>query len=102
MQYEEALNVAENQFVLLAVRDARVVTIKRMMTGAPTPKEQVADSGEPPPEGEAQAASEEKSSPEIENSADALVRALPESTRYDRFERRALSRRRRTIRNPVQ
>lgn len=42
LQYEEALNVAESQFVLLAVRDARVVTIKRMMTGAPTPKEQVA------------------------------------------------------------
>ena len=99
LQYEEALNVAESQFILQAVRDARLATIKRMMITSPTPKEQVADSGEPVLEGDGQAGSEEQSSQE--NIVAAVVRALPELARYDRYERRALSRRRRAIRNFV-
>jgi hypothetical protein len=99
LQYEEALNVAESQFMLQAVRDARLATIKRMMSAAPTSKEQVADSSEPVLEGEGQAGSEEQSSQE--NILAAVVRALPELARYDRYERRALSRRRRAIRHFV-
>ena len=99
LQYEEALNVAESQFMLQAVRDARLATIKQMMITSPTPKEQVADSGEPLLEGEGQAGSEEE--PSEENIVAAVVRALPELARYDRYERRALSRRRRAIRNFV-
>ena len=99
LRYEEALNVAESQFMLQAVRDARLATIKRMMITTPTPKEQVADSGEPVLEGDGQAGSEEQSSQE--NIVAAVVRALPELARYDRYERRALSRRRRAIRNFV-
>ena len=103
LQYEEALNVAESQFILQAVRDARLATIKRMMITTPTPKEQVADSGEPLLEGEGQAGCEEQSqeNEEHENIVAAVVRALPELARYNRYERRALSRRRRAIRNFV-
>jgi hypothetical protein len=104
LHYEEALNVAESQFMLQAVRDARLATIKRMMSAAPASKEQVAESGEPVLEDEGQAGSEEQSSQENEeheNIVAAVVRALPELARYDRYERRALSRRRRAIRNFV-
>jgi len=104
LQYEEALKVAESQFMLQAVRDARLATIKRMMITAPTAKEQTADSGGPLLEGEGQAGSEEQASQENEeqeNIVAAVVRALPELARYDRYERRALSRQRRAIRNFV-
>jgi hypothetical protein len=95
--YEEALNVAVSQFMLDAVRVARVATIK--LTVAPKSAEQVGDSGEPAPKGEVRVASEEPS--EIEGDRGVLLRALPELARYDRYERRALSRRRRAIRSFV-
>src|SRR3974390_2006232 len=47
LQYTEALNVAQSQFMLQAVRDARLATIKRMLSAPPTLKEQVADCGGP-------------------------------------------------------
>jgi hypothetical protein len=53
LQYEEVLNVAESQFMLQAVRDARLAAIKRMVSAAPTSKEEVADSAEQLLEGEA-------------------------------------------------
>jgi hypothetical protein len=76
-----------------------ITTIKRMVSAAPTPKEQVADSGAPLLEGEGQGGSEEQSSQE--NTVAVVVRALPELARYDRYERRALSRGRRAIRDFV-
>jgi hypothetical protein len=100
LQYEEALNIAESQFVVQAVRAARVAAIKRMTAVAATQKEQIVEFCEPP-EGEAQTASEEQSSPEIEDDVSAFEHALPEMIRYDRYERRALSRRKRAIRNFV-
>jgi hypothetical protein len=101
LQYEDALNIAESHFVVQSVRIARIAAIKRVKTITPTPKQQVADSCAPPPEGGSQTASEQQSSPEIEDDLSALEHALPELSRYDRYERRALSRRKRAIRRFV-
>ena len=100
LQYEDALNIAESHFVVQSVRIARIAAIKRVKTVTPTPKQQVADSCAPP-EGGSQTASEQQSSPEVEDDLSALEHALPELSRYDRYERRALSRRKRAIRRFV-
>ena len=101
LQYEQALNIATSQFAVQAVRAARIAAIKRILSVQPTPNEQIADTGARPPEGEAQPVSEEQSSPEIDDEACAFAHVLPEMTRYDRYERRALSRRKRAIRRFV-
>jgi hypothetical protein len=101
LQYEQALNIATSQFAVQAVRAARIAAIKRMLSVQPTPNEQIADTGARPPEGEAQPVSEEQSLPEIDDVACAFAHVLPEMTRYDRYERRALSRRKRAIRRLV-
>jgi hypothetical protein len=97
LQYEDALNIAESQFLVQAVRIARIAAIKRARTVTPTPKQQAC---ELPPEGGSQTASEE-SSPEIDDDVTAFEHALAKMTRYDRYERRALSRRKRAIRRFV-
>jgi len=101
LQYEQALNIATSQFAVQAVRAARIAAIKRILSVQPTPNEQIAATGARPPEGEAQPVSEEQSSPEIDDEACAFAHVLPEMTRYDRYERRALSRRKRAIRRFV-
>src|SRR6516225_9919398 len=78
LQYEDALNIAESHFVVQAVRIARIAAIKRVKTVTATPKQQVADSCAPPPEGGSQ------TSPEVEDDPSALKHALPELSRYDR------------------
>jgi hypothetical protein len=101
LQYEDALNIAESHFLVQAVRIARIAAIKRVTTVTRTLKQHVADSFELPPERAAQTTSEEQSSPEIEDDLNAFEQALAEMNRYDRYERRALSRRKQAIRRFV-
>jgi hypothetical protein len=100
LQYEQALNIAESEYIILMVRAARVTAIKRKMR--PAPKEQEMHLGQLPHENKtAQTQSEEQPAPEMYDEVAAFQHALPEMTKYDRYERRALSRRLRAIRTFV-
>jgi hypothetical protein len=77
MQYKRALDIAESEVVLLAVRAARLDAIKRINTAVPTRRE-LMDPGHAAPHN-----------------------TLAEMARYDRYERRAISRRERAIRTFV-
>jgi hypothetical protein len=97
LEYEQALEIAENEFMVLAVRAARVAA-----TIAPTLTKKSPGANEPKPDDEAeQIVCEGQSSPFTQDEATAFRHALPEITLYDRYERRALSRRQRAIRTFV-
>jgi hypothetical protein len=84
MKYEQALKIAENEHMLLLVRAARMAAIERIMLSL----EHEARFGEPRLEKETASKPSEK---------DGLQRALAEIVKYERYERRALSRRQRAI-----
>jgi hypothetical protein len=99
-QYEQALNIAESEHMIFRVRATRLATIKRVTIAAP--QERKTYSGQPQREEDGpQTAPEQQSAPEIYDEVAAFQQALPDMTRYDRYERRALSRRQRAIRNLV-
>jgi hypothetical protein len=92
-QYDQALDIAESQHILTIVRAARAAAMKQVTMAVPTAQE--AHSGQPPPQA---AASEEQSAPRTGDDV-AFERALNDLTRYDRYERRAVSHRQRAIRS---
>jgi hypothetical protein len=97
LQYDQALEIAESEFMVLAVRAARVAA-----TILPTPTEKPAGTNEPQLENEAgRLDCEGQSSAFTEDDFTAFQPALFKMTRYERYERRALSRRQRAIRRFV-
>jgi hypothetical protein len=97
LQHEEARNIAESQLLVQTVRAARMAAVRRALVGSPALKQHVADADELSQE-DGQTPSQEGSRLEIDDLI-ALQRALTEMSRYDRYERRALSRRQRAIRS---
>src|SRR5260370_6424147 len=92
-QYEQALNIAESDHMICGVRATRLAPIKRVTIA---PQERKTYSGQPQREEDGpQTAPEQQSAPEIYDEVAAFQQALPDMTRYDRYERRALSRRQR-------
>jgi hypothetical protein len=94
LRYEQALNIAENEYIILMVRAARVADVKRRMW--PATKEELHLGHET-----AQIQSEEQPAPAMNDELAAFLQALPDLVKYDRYERRALSRRQRAIRTLV-
>jgi hypothetical protein len=80
-RYEQALIIAESQMFLARVRAARIVAIER-----DSPASRVLQQGS------------DESAPQALDETERLSRALPDLLSLERYERRALSRRRRAIR----
>jgi len=88
LRYEQAIVIAECQVLVARVQAARLAAIER---------KRVEEGREAAPPFEATREANE-SAPEVRDEVECLCLALPDLLRLERYERRALSRRRRAIR----
>jgi hypothetical protein len=102
MQFEQSRNIAENELMLLSVRAARLVAIQALRSIALSRTERIRVSRETQAESDTdQTVSQEEALAAVQDKVAELRRALSEMARYDRYERRAVSRRQRAIRTFV-
>jgi hypothetical protein len=96
--YEQALIIAESEVLLLRVRAARLAMLERMKKAQLSPKTETPKSPNADHPAPSQRLFEEDRQPVPRNEVEAYFCALPELTKLDGYEQRALSRRRRAIR----
>jgi len=101
LQFDQALSIAESELMLTKVRSTRFGALQLLSSIAPAGNDPVAASSEAPAHMDIDAAAQDEVLGAMQDGPAAFQRALAEMARYDRYERRALSRRQRAIRTFV-
>ena len=95
LEYEQALIIAESDFILRKVRTARLAEMERMLLAMPPSDPTIS---EPPQRRESRPQGMVETRAKPQANIEAISLAIPRILKLDRYERRALSRRRRAAR----
>jgi hypothetical protein len=95
LEYEQALIIAESDFIIRKVRTARLAEMERMLLAMPPSDPNIS---EPPQRRESRPQGMVETRAKPQANIEAISLAIPRILKLDRCERRALSRRRRAAR----